>query len=190
MKNKTNWNELAKVHHERMVEKGFEKDYNHAKLLMWGIEEIGELSTALRKGKRANETQFYMRLHGEDNVEFASLYEAHIKGRAEEEMADVMLIIMHFCAKNWIRLIEGEYNHLIEKNVLLILANISNFFALNVIVLHERQNTDNVFVRERVISIFNHCLVLAEILDIDLEEQVKLKMRYNLTRPHRHGDKN
>lgn len=102
----TNWNELAAQHHAAMVANGFHEKYSHADLLLRGIQEAGELASAWRKNRRADMILFGVDL--QIGVPFEEAYGKHIKYSMEEEVADIILILMDFCATNRIEMVEKE----------------------------------------------------------------------------------
>lgn len=176
----TNWNELAKVHHEAMVANGFHENYSHTDLLLRGIQEVGEAASAWRKNRRAKPIV--------DFLDSVSEYEMCIKGTVEEELADIACIMMDYAATNGheievIGIVLGRKIEDVLMEIVHFICRICNFSD-------EPDSTDVKYIGIYIKYIFGNLESLAEEFGIDLEEQVKLKMQYNKTRPYRHGDKN
>ena len=186
MKNNTNWNELAAIHHAAMVANGNHINYSHTKLLMWGIEEVGEANAAWRKNRRADMAAFNAFSNKPDN-DFL-MYVSFIKGTIEEELADIACIMMDFAATSG-----GEIEvALIEPNedILQMLIKIASLICKINDLSDAPDYVDTKTIASHNNDIFGNLETIAFVLCIDLEEQVRLKMQYNATRPFRHGDKN
>ena len=182
----TNWNELAAIHHAAMVANGFHEKYSHTDLLL-SIQEVGEAASAWRKNRRADMVGFRA------GAKVPNIYEIAIKHSLEEELADIALIMMDFAATNEIDItcdyppFEADVKDLLMVIVKHI-SNINHFSSID--------KTDEYYVEywsrvdDKVNDIFVILESLAKMFDINLEEQVRMKMEYNLTRPRKHGDKN
>lgn len=186
MENNTNWNEIAKVHHAAMVANGSHINYSHTRLLMWGIEEVGEANAAWRKNRRADMATFNAFSNKPDN-DFL-MYVSFIKGTIEEELADIACIMMDYAATSGGEIEVAPLN--IGRSVTDVLMEIANFICR----IHNLSDAPD-YVDVKNIAIYNNAIFanlesLAKDLSINLEEQVKLKMAYNKTREYRHGDKN
>ena len=119
-------NQLAKEVHEIATSKGFhDNKVTVPHNLMLVVSELGEVSDAHRKGKRAdlekyNEWQF------KDGERFnTDPYYIHIKNTIEDEVADVFIYMLDFCA---------EHNIDIEKHI-----EIKNKYNLTREKLHGKQ---------------------------------------------------
>lgn len=183
----TNWNELAAIHHAAMVKNGFHDKYSHTDLLLRGIQEVGEAASAWRKNRRADMVGFRA------GAKVPNIYEIAVKHSLEEEFADIALIMMDFAATNDIEL-SYEFP-LFEADVKDSLMTIAKCISsINYFSLIDK--ADEYYVEywsridDKVHDIFSILESLAKMFDINLEEQVKMKMEYNLTRPRKHGDKN
>jgi len=183
----TNWNELAAIHHAAMVKNGFHEKYSHTDLLLRGIEEVGEATKAWRKNRRADMVGFRA------GAKVPNIYEIAIKHSWEEELADIALIMMDFAATNEIEL-SYEFP-LFEADVKDSLMTIAKCIS-SINYFSSIDKTDEYYVEYwsridgKVHDIFSILESLAKMFDINLEEQVRMKMDYNLTRPRKHGDKN
>lgn len=182
----TNWNELAAIHHAAMVANGNHINYSHTRLLMWGIEEVGEANAAWRKNRRADMAAFNAFSNKPDN-DFL-MYVSFIKGTIEEELADIACIMMDFAATSGGEIESAVIEH--NDNVLDILIEIASLICKINHLSDMPDHTDTKNIASHNNSIFANLEMLAENLGIDLEKQVRLKMQYNATRPFRHGDKN
>jgi len=178
----TNWNELAAIHHAAMVANGFHEKYSHTDLLLRGIEEVGEATKAWRKNRRADMVGFCA------GVKVPNIYEIAIKHSIEEELADIACIMMDFAATNDIKITYSARVNAakIEQRLM----DTANFILVIYKELHMWETVDMERIESCVKFIFTYLYALAEEFNIDLQEQVKLKMEYNKTREYRHGDKN
>lgn len=190
----TNWNEIAKQHHANMVEKGFHDNYSHTDLLLRGIEEVGEATKAWRKNRRADMAGFNASKNVSNIYEISLNYEVGIKGAIEEELADIALIMLHFSAANNININPAGF---VQKDTpIKVLMRISKFICFIDSLCESIEDRDesplvgSKTITNYVNSIFSNLEMVAKDLDINLEEQVELKMQYNKTRPYKHGDKN
>ena len=184
-KTMTNWNEIAAEHHAAMVEKGFHDNYSHTDLLLRGIEEVGEAAKAWRKNMRVESMpKYYMEYHDGG----LNAYDNNIKGTIEEELADIALIMLDFAATNDFYI--DPKNTTENENVCDILMDIAGLISNIRTGMQYEEDADRYTILYYINWVFTNLEKLAKGLNIDLEEQVRLKMQYNKTRPHKHGDKN
>lgn len=91
-----------------------------AQKIMLMVSELGEAIEAARKGKESNFNEFIAGVthaEGSKNYEedFKQLFEEHLKGSPEEELADVCIRIFDYCGKFGVDLeafilYKAEYN--------------------------------------------------------------------------------
>ena len=180
----TNWNEIAAEHHAAMVEKGFHDNYSHTDLLLRGIKEVGEAASAWWKNRRVvSMPKYYMEYHaGRLNA-----YDNNIKGTIEEKLSGIALIMLDFAATNEIEI--NPVKTIEEDDVAFILMNITESILCIRSEMEDAGGLDIYAVTFDVNGVFSNLEKLAKDLNINLEEQVRLKMQYSKTRPHRHGGK-
>lgn len=105
-------NDLSKQFHEFQVNAGF-TDSNITQRLMLTASEIFEAFEAFRKGRRAFEDQKHGSNEGEEKILLSDLetfntgkeywmdlFQKHVKDSLEDEMADVIIRALGFCAEN------------------------------------------------------------------------------------------
>lgn len=95
----TNFNELSKEQHERMVEKGF---YDGSKqigtLLMLTVSELSEALEADRKGRHSNLEEFEAYLQeGISEEQKKEAFKMFIKDSFEDEIADTFIRLLDLC---------------------------------------------------------------------------------------------
>ncbi len=147
------------------------------------ITEIGELVQADRKGKvmeiGSPAAQKLMENDMEDGATFEEFFEDFVKDSLEDEMADVAIRLLDLAGKCAIEIDEScvtawpfeEYSFTESAcQLCYCLTGYAEF--------HSKINYAIAFIRE-----------WAKHLDIDLEWHIEQKMRYNETRPVKHGKK-
>ena len=162
-------------------------------------EEIMELYSAIRDGKISPMPEFLERIKSMSGTDYFLFYAANIKGTAAEELADIVIRACDFLGS----VCEGfaELQKLILGNT--ILPADYNFDAG---VQKLRHNTT--FIDSKHTGLFSCALnhkaaqlqlqtgvfilienvqLMAEFYQIDLLQAVQMKLRYNLSRPHKHG---
>ena len=95
----TNFNELSKEQHERMVEKGF---YDGSKqigtLLMLTVSELSEALEADRKGRHSDLKEFEAHLQeGISEEQKKDAFKQYIKDTFEDEIADTFIRLLDLC---------------------------------------------------------------------------------------------
>lgn len=176
---------LAKKAHAAAVAKGFwDEDYSPEHYLMLVITELSEAVEAHRKGKHADIKNYA------DSAQTTFNFEHYIKDTLEDELADAYIRLMDFCG-GWIESRGGEcylgdleddsddtdlYDMPLESDRTFA-DIIYRVIALPIGIGYYNQAIDMIFLIEKVC---NH-------LGIDLAWHIEEKMRYNETRPARHG---
>ena len=175
-----NYNELAKRVHENAVKHGFwDEEYSIEHYLMLVITEIGEMVQADRIDKRVShnaKTYFHPR---HTRRVFEMNFEHLVKGSVEDEMADVAIRLLDLAGKLEIDLdiaVLGRdgrtfNNFTFTENAL----NLCGWLVTGYNI-QKRVRLALVYIEE-----------WAKSLNIDLEWHIEQKMRYNETRPVRHG---
>lgn len=202
----TNLNDLAKQIHENAKAKGFyDEPRNTGELFMLMVSELGEALDADRKGKRCRIRNFEKWMEQTADHNFANNFEVDIKGTFEEEIADVAIRILDYCAFSNIVIshdlfddIDDECNtenigeYLLSITGSLFYASISakgidlqQDLGLYQQVITEEKEELSMELHEAIAKLFG----LAETLGFDLIKHIELKMKYNATREHKHGKK-
>nr|DAS27918.1 MAG TPA: NTP-PPase-like protein [Caudoviricetes sp.] len=188
-----NYYELAKEIHANAVAKGFwDEPHSDNHYFMLVITELSEAVEAHRKGRTAPPLP--------DNIEnfpdsfFIPSFEAHFKDTLEDELADTQIRLLDI------------YGSIIENDVETpditeqVKENYS--FARDFVGVSEEFTewaftlahdlSDNPIAYTTLLKVYNGIctlLCMSEHFGIDLERHVRLKMRYNATRPRLHGKK-
>lgn len=181
-------NRLAKLAHERAVDKGF-WDYkrNNAHYIMLIICELSEAVEAERRDRHA-----FIPEGLEDFPEpaFIASFERYVKDTLEDEIADAVIRLLDLLG----HLFGGEMvaQHRIEKtiSVYCILKEqkpltLTLLSIIHMISYEWSNGTLQRGVLESIISLEE----MAEKMGFDLLRHIELKMRYNETRPRLHGKK-
>lgn len=173
-------NTLSKEVFEANRAKGFhDVEVSNETLLMLVITELSEAVEADRKGKRANIGCFnvfsdYNRPAGD-----AFSFESTIKDTIEDELADAVIRLLDLAG------LRG-CDHLKD---LLLSPTVSekknfpdNIFAICTDLIYYKYT-----ISERISFSLLNIEYLCKLLSIDLWQHVELKLKYNQTRPIKHG---
>lgn len=184
-----NYYELAKEIHANAVAKGFwDKLRSYAHYFMLVITELSEAVEAHRKGRTASIPEG---IEDFPDKAFVPSFESHVKDTLEDELADTQIRLLDLYGYI---IEEGETIDLskdVDENYKLLIGfdgrGFTEWAYETVRYLCDSEVlspvTDKVY--EGLCCIRN----MAERLGIDLERHVRLKMRYNATRPRLHGKK-
>lgn len=190
--NEMNYYEQAKKVHANAVDKGFwDKPHSNEHYFMLVITEATEAVEAHRKGRTASIPEGIEDL---PDKAFIPSFEAHIKDTVGDELADTKIRLLDI------------YGSIIEKKE--DTPDITEEVDENYMSSRDIIESPEEFIEwayeltrnlSRIDTIWNPlqkvfdglCLLrcLSEHFDIDLERHVRLKMRYNATRPRLHGKK-
>ena len=187
-----NYYELAKEVHANAVAKGFhDKQYSNEHCFMLVITEVSESVEAHRKGRTASVP---------DGIEdfpdkaFIPSFEAHIKDTPEDELADTQIRLLDIYGS----IIEKkedtpDITEQIDEDYMSSLDLVKrpvDFTEWAYALTHHLSRNDTIWnPLQKVFDGLCLLLCMAERLGIDLERHVRLKMRYNATRPRLHGKK-
>ena len=185
-----NYYELAKEIHANAVAKGFwDKQHSNEHYLMLAITELSEAVEAHRKGRT---TSIPEGIEDFPDKAFIPSFEAHIKDTLEDELADTTIRLLDLYGS----IIEEDADTIdlsedVNENYKLLIGldgrGFTEWAYETVRYLCDSEVlspvTDKVY--EGLCCIRN----IAERLGIDLDRHVRLKMRYNATRPRLHGKK-
>ena len=183
-------NDLAKQIHQNAKDKGFwDNPRNTGEIFMLIISEVSEALEAHRKGKtiKRNLGEF------SDMAQIFSprAFEAWGKDTVEDEIADVVIRILDYCASQ-----EIEIKPALLSTTLISLDS-ENFGANLFQICGEIQRAgeyaltndiwDSAKSKDNIHSALALIIQLCEREEIDLLKHIELKMRYNATRERMHG---
>lgn len=184
---KTDWNALRDRAYECAKSHGWHEEKHDLKhYLMLAATEVAEAVQADRKGRRADRRAFeeYMETHDETAIKHA--YPDYIAGTVEDELADVAIRLFDLAGVAGLDL-SGMQSllHEIEKDKKNAHKLLDREFT---VIAYEL--TDNITCRNLKQAVyFSLSLVLTwgDYLGIDMMWHIRQKMKYNETRPYKHG---
>lgn len=168
--------DLAKKAHANAVAKGFWEDRLPVEhYLMLVITELSEAVQAHRSNRRADRKAFER--DGEDTQAF----ERHIKNTLEDELADAYIRLLDLAEGLGFDIEDdhGGYSQEIKDRIK------EGMFTENVLTAIKWLLDD--YHEWSVVDTLNHIEAIAEGLGIDLSWHISEKMKYNETRPNKHG---
>lgn len=185
-----NYYETAKEVHANSVAKGFwDKKLSDEHCFMLVITELTEAVEAHRKGRTASIPEG---IEDFPNKVFIASFKSHVKDTVEDELADTAIRLLDI------------YGHLIvedsktiditkdvDENYKLLIGFDDRSFVewIYETVQYMCENKDLYPAIDKVYEGLCRLRNIAERLGIDLERHIRLKMRYNATRPQLHGKK-
>nr|DAR85708.1 MAG TPA: NTP-PPase-like protein [Caudoviricetes sp.] len=187
---KMNYYELAKEIHANAVAKGFwDEPHSLNHHFMLAITEVSEAVEAHRKGRTASVP---------DGIEdfpdkaFIPSFESHIKDTLEDELADTQIRLLDIYGS----IIEKkedtpDITEEVKENYPFargFVEPLEEFTEWAFILTNDL--SCNPIAQTTLLKVYNGIctlLCMAEHFGIDLERHVRLKMRYNATRPRLHG---
>ena len=139
------------------------------------MTEIAEAVEADRKGSKANTEGFKkMMLYGHD---FEVTYRDYIKGSIEEEFADIVIRLLDFINEKYYNSMDWDCYYYGAK------AFKEYSFTQNAYRLLASLKADT----EHLLDALYFMYSWAGLYDIDLDFHIEMKMRYNESRPIKHG---
>jgi len=187
-------NDLAKQIHQNAKDKGFwDNPRNTGELFMLIISEASEALEAHRKVRKADLKQFALPHNGNvtDEQWFKISFENCIKDTTADEIADVVIRILDYCASQ-----EIEIKPALLSTTIVSLDS-DNFGAALFQICGEIQRageyalTNDIWEiaksKDNIHSALALIIQLCEREEIDLLKHIELKMRYNATRERMHG---
>lgn len=189
-----NLNELAHKIHESNKLRGFDvAQDNIGQSLMLIVGEISEAMDAHQCGRFADMKEYDSEIaYIAKNFPTANIeggfrldpFEKYIKNTFEEELADIVMRTLDFCASFGV-----DIERLCYENETIICCNNIGEYLLVVTgqvysAYWEIECKEECAKLESVITAIEH---KAKELNINLEKYIALKMRYNETRPYKHG---
>jgi len=187
-------NDLSKQIHQNAKDKGFwDSPRNTGEIFMLIISEASEALEAHRKVRKADLKQFALPNNGNvtDEQWFKISFENCIKDTTADEIADVVIRILDYCASQ-----EIEIKPALLSTTLISLDS-ENFGANLFQICGEIQRAgeyaltndiwDSAKSKDNIHSALALIIQLCEREEIDLLKHIELKMRYNATRERMHG---
>lgn len=175
-----NLNKLRDRAYKTACEHGFhDEELSNEHCLCLVISELMEAVEADRKGKRFNkDTKDTYELI--QNIKFCKvIYDNHIKGSIEEELADAVIRLLDLCGLRNIKL----ENDCLDDEVLEEYSHIFIGKTFTESIFNITKNLIDRDISYSLIKIFG----LAKHLDIDLLWHIEQKQRYNELIPYKHG---
>ena len=161
-------NSLIERAHKNALDHGFyECDFNMARSVMLVVSEIGEAMEAERKGEHTNVEYADDYLSGERTDGWFDLF---VKDNFEDEIADIFIRIFDLMGHEKMTFIQGD----IPKSKGL-------YEDLRLLTIY--------VVSGRVTKALHRMQALCKGQDINIEQFILAKMKYNENRPYKHGKK-
>ena len=175
-------NILAAEVHAAAKAKGFWDAPNDGEKLMLIISELSEALEAHRSGKFAQMIHFEESVYLDPERE-SEYFRLHIKDTFEDELADVVIRILDFSGAKEYSLPKLKDFDVSNDKVKAENVNVGALFfgATGCIV---DQEGDSGWWAYEVIQVLS---VYASAMNIDLWKHIELKLKYNASRPHKHG---
>lgn len=189
-----NLNELSKAVHENAVKHGWWETHPSVEhCLMLVVTEVAEMVEADRAGRYSNlektnigKATNTMRENLREAIEtaknFPRVFESFIKNTVEDEMADVVIRLLDLAGRMGIdfeRMSENRYHRAFDKFE----------FAENAFALTKGLCRENINIFKRIQFGISFVENWANARGFLLQWHVQQKMRYNATRPFKHGKK-
>lgn len=187
-----NYYELAKEVHANAVAKGFwDEPHNYRHYFMLTITELSEAVEAHRNGRIASIPEGIEDFPDKD---FIPSFESHIKDTVEDELADTLIRLLDIYGyiidnnsetSDFTKAVMTNYKFALDS------VGVSGEFTIWAFAIVQNLN-DKPIAHTTLRKVYNSLctlLCMTEHFRIDLERHIRLKMRYNATRPRLHGKK-
>lgn len=173
-----NYNKLAEKAHENAVKHGFwETKVSNEHCLMLVITEIAEMVEADRKGIDADIEAFEKY---ESRIAFDENFERHIKNTLEDEMADIAIRLFDLAGALGVK-----FDKMLPCRYYRAYSKFS--FTENAFALSKGLCRDSIGIEKRIQFGLEYVTKWAKSINIDLDWHIDEKMKYNATRPLKHG---
>lgn len=188
-----NLNDLSKRIHDNAVKHGFWVERPSGEhCLMLVITEIAEMVEADRKGniavikhiRKQNNLAAAQKVHMVDEVDNAPDFNAafieNIKDTMEDEMADVAIRLLDLAGElgmDFDKLNEMRYHRAFDRFT----------FTENAFALCKGLSRDNINIFKRIQFGLHYITGWAKSQGVNLDWHIEAKMRFNATRPMKHG---
>lgn len=183
-------NKLRDEAYQNAVEHGWhDEDLSTEHFLCLVISELMEAVQAERKGKHADRIQFenYMSLRERSDEEFKYAFTHGIKDSVEDELADVCIRIFDLAGLRGVDFSCVSYPY--SKSIHELKKITFTEWCFDITALITRYNHSFGFAMDAVfIEIIDEMYFMSKIKNFDLLWHIQMKMKYNRTRPHMHGN--
>lgn len=170
-----NYNKLAEEAHENAVKHGFwETKVSNEHCLMLVITEIAEMVEADRVSRKAN-TAAYNEM---PNKQIG--FERFIKNTMEDEMADIVIRLGDLAGALGVK-----FDKMLPCRYYRAYSKFS--FTENAFALSKGLCRDSIGIEKRIQFGLEYVTKWAKSINIDLDWHIDEKMKYNATRPLKHG---
>lgn len=179
-----NLNEIAIKAYENARAKGFyDREQNIGERMMLVVSELGEALEAHRK-RRTSNLELFQKL--QESQSFVSAFEECVKDTIGDELADAVIRLCDFCGyKGIIIFMDPTISEVIPD------FNFGESLLCSTKYLYDIYFTLDIVSKQTVSSLiellFRLLFSIAKTMDIDLPTHITLKMKYNETRPAKHG---
>lgn len=177
--------ELIKTAHDNAKASGWwDEKRNTDELLMLIVSECGEALEAHRNGKRANLALYERLVARKNEINDASFFRDHIKDTFEDELADIVIRIADLAGGLGFASLPTR-NVIAESN-----GNVgAQLFEVVVAISQSKQGhiVETEVSPHAIGDVWSLTWGIANAHGIDLWRHIELKMKYNLTRPRKHG---
>lgn len=190
-------NRLAKDYHQRSVAKGFwDELHTIGHYLMLAFGEIHEAIEADRLGRWAKLSHDTIdTLHRIEGEPYAQIFLCKVKDTVEDEMADAVIRLLDLLG--WLLKRKRTTELLVENDLCKVFAVLDYprpGEELTCLLLHIVADTSGYWrlglLREKgILYAIKSIEQLCDHFGIDLMTHIELKLKYNETRPARHGKK-
>lgn len=170
-------NRWAKEIHDNATAHGWhEEKHSPEHYLALIMCEVAEAIEADRENRYCGYIDIELLDHISD---FGSWYRGVVKGTVEEEFSDIVIRLLDMSFELYGEFIYLRPNTKIVPSKKMNLAENLWFFVKNKLYYYQPQ------ISESIVFIYD----LAEFLGIELEQHIEWKMKYNESRPYKHGGK-
>ena len=170
-----NYNKLAEEAHENAVKHGFwETKVSNEHCLMLVITEIAEMVEAHRVSRKASTAAYNEMLNKQIG------FEKFIKNTMEDEMADIVIGLADLAGElgvNFDKMLPCRYYRAYSKFS----------FTENAFALSKGLCRDGIGIEKRIQFGLEYVTKWAKSINVDLDWHIGEKMKYNATRPPKHG---
>lgn len=181
-----NLNELAHKIHESNKLRGFDvAQDNIGQSLLLIVGEISEAMDAHQCGRFANQRTVNYLSEATGCVDFTIFFDEDIKNTFEDELADIVMRTLDFCAAFGV-----DIEHAYKRTCIGNYDNIGEMFLYCTDAITTYKKSSAIYGTMQCVYIARPIKIVEKIAknhSIDLEKHISLKMRYNETRPYKHG---